>query len=385
MTNFYPAQYNKDGLLDIRHNYLQEQFKDSSEIFKLIEQVVRMGDFTLGSSVDQFEVNFANKIGTKYAVGVGSGTDAIFLTLKAININQNFIAKPEVITSPFTFYATIGAISTADYVPVFSDISLDDFNIDPNGIEDKITENTKVILPVHWAGRICRMTEIKNIANKYNLNVIEDACHAILASNDGIMAGNFGDAGCFSFHPLKNLNVWGDGGIVVTDSKELSENLKLLRNHGLIDRDTCSLFGYNSRLDTIQAVIANYLLQNRIDFITNARIKNSQIYDEGLGDLKYLRIPKRKPNLKEVFHLYTFLAEDRNNLAKYLIKNKVDAKIHYPKPMHLQPAAAKYGYGKGDFPMAEYASENIISLPVHEFVKADQINQIVDLINRFYS
>jgi len=385
MNNFYPAQYKNDGFLEIRHNYLPEQFMDSSEIFKLIEQVVRMGDFTLGSSVDQFELNFANKIGAKYAIGVGSGTDAIFLTLQALNINQNFIHKPEVITSPFTFYATIGAISTADYVPVFSDISLDDFNIDPNGIEDKITGNTKVILPVHWAGRICKMVEINNIASRYNLKVIEDACHAILASNEGVMAGNFGFAGCFSFHPLKNLNVWGDGGIVVTDSKELSENLRLLRNHGLIDRDTCSLFGYNSRLDTIQAVIANYLLQNRIDSITNARIKNSKRFDEGLSGLKYLRIPKRDPNLKEVFHLYCFLAEDRDNLARYLIKNKVDAKIHYPKPMHLQPAAAKYGYGKGDFPMAEYASDNIISLPVHEFVEERQINQIVDLINKFYS
>lgn len=385
MNNFYPVQYKNDGFLEIRHNYLPEQFMDSSEIFKLIEQVVRMGDFTLGSSVDQFELNFANKIGAKYAIGVGSGTDALFLTLKALTINQNFIHKPEVITSPFTFYATIGAISTADYVPVFSDISLDDFNIDPNGIEDKITENTKVILPVHWAGRICKMVEINNIAARYNLKVIEDACHAILASNEGVMAGNFGFAGCFSFHPLKNLNVWGDGGIVVTDSRELSENLRLLRNHGLIDRDTCSIFGYNSRLDTIQAVIANYLLQNRIDYITNARIKNSKRFDEGLSGLKYLRIPKRDPNLKEVFHLYCFLAEDRDKLARYLIKNKVDAKIHYPKPMHLQPAAAKYGYAKGDFPMAEYASDNIISLPVHEFVDEGQINQIVDLINKFYS
>jgi dTDP-4-amino-4,6-dideoxygalactose transaminase len=384
MKNFYPEKYKTDSLLEIRHNYLPEQFENSTEIINLIRKVVEIGDFTLGQSVDEFEENFAKKIGAGHAVGVGSGTDALFLVLKAL-VDQESGDKFEVITTPFTFYATIGAIATANFVPVFSDISIEDFNIDPSGISNKITQNTKAILPVHWAGRICRMDEINTIAKSHDLFVVEDACHAILASYKTKMAGTFGSAGCFSFHPLKNLNVWGDGGIVVTDSSALANKLRLLRNHGLIDRDTCSLFGFNSRLDTIQAVVANYLLKNRIDQITNSRINNAKLYDDGLKDLSSLKIPQRQTQLKEVFHLYSFLAENRDSLLEFLIRNGVDAKIHYPIPMHLQPAARKYGYARGDFPVAEYVTQNIISLPVHEFVKEYQINRVIELIRKFYS
>ena len=174
MKNFYPKKYKGDSLLEIRHNYLPEQFENSAEILDLIRKVVEVGDFTLGQSVDEFEENFAKRIGVEHAVGVGSGTDAIFLTLKAL-VDQEYGEKFEVITTPFTFYATIGAIATANFVPVFSDISIDDFNIDPSGISSKITKNTKAILPVHWAGRICRMDEINSIAKSHDLFVVEDA------------------------------------------------------------------------------------------------------------------------------------------------------------------------------------------------------------------
>ena len=377
--NFLPEQYDRTGALPINHNYLAEQFSDYEEIFSKIKQVVLKGDFTLGRAVDEFEQQYAEATGSKHAIGVNSGTDALRLSLVGLGIG----AGDEVITTPFTFYATIGAIVTVGARPVFVDVQ-DDFNLDPAKIEAAITPKTKAILPVHWAGKPCRMDDILKIATKYNLRVVEDACHAIKATLDGKYAGSFGDAGCFSMHPLKNLNVWGDGGVIVTDSQALADKLRLLRNHGLVNRDECAMFAFNSRLDTVQAVVASHLLR-KINGITESRIANATFFDSQLSRIPQIRIPPRDTRVKQVFHIYSFECDRRDELQAYLVSNGVDAKVHYPVPMHLQPAARQYGYKAGDFPRAEAICRSVISLPVHEFITSNQRETVVQLVTEFYS
>ncbi len=228
------------------------------------------------------------------------------------------------------------------------------------------------------------MRAIEDIAKKNNLKIIEDACHAVKGEYFGKMAGTLGDLGCFSFHPLKNLNVWGDGGIIITDSDEYAEKISLLRNHGLINRNECAVFGYNSRLDTLQAVVALHLL-DKLEHITNSRIYNANYLDIKLSSVSEITVPKRDINVKQVYHLYSIICDNRDDLQKYLIKKGVDAKVHYPIPMHLQPAAKYLGYRLGDFPVAEYAANHTLSLPVHEYVTEKELDYMVDTIKDFYS
>ena len=380
MKNFLTKQYTKDKKFKIRHNYLSEQFRDYPAIFNKIKKVVKFNDFTLGFEVEKFENNFKKLINAKYCIGVGSGTDAIYMSLKCLGLSNN----DEVITTPYTFYATINAIAQANCKPVYVDAK-EDFNINPDLIEKKITKKTKAIVVVHWAGRICEMEKIKKIAKKHKLYLIEDACHAALATKNGIYAGNFGDIGCFSLHPLKNLNVWGDGGMIVTKNKNIQKKLKLLRNHGLINRDEIKIFGINSRLDTVQAVVANHLL-GKLKYITKKRRSNAFLLDEGLKNNENIKIPIREEKLFEVFHLYCIRANNRDKLIKFLNSKSIDAKKHYPIPMHLQTPSKKISnYKKGDFPFAEKLCDETISLPVHEFITKKQIQYIIKNINYFYS
>lgn len=378
IKNFLPNQYQDSNKLDINHNYLTEQFADHEAIWEKIRKVVIRGDFTLGSEVDMLEAEYAQFCGSKHAIGVGSGTDALFLSLKALGIDKG----DEVITTPFTFYATIGAIVTAGAKPVFVDIK-QDYNINPEQIEAKITAKTKAILPVHWSGNPCEMDSIEAIANIHGLPIVSDACHAINATYRGRSAGSLGTISCFSFHPLKNLNVWGDGGIIATDSFSLANQLRLLRNHGLVGRDECRVFGYNSRLDTIQAVVARHMLP-KIDSITESRISNANYFDRELVSIPQLRIPIRSYSNRQVYHIYSICCEQRDELARYLVNYGVDAKIHYPTPMHLQPAAKELGHSKGDFPVTEAVAESTLSLPVHEFISVEQQARVVSLIRSFY-
>jgi len=381
MKNFLTQQYTQDKKFKIKHNYLSNQFKDYPKIFKKIEKVINFNDFTLGFEVDKFEKNFSKLINAKNCIAVGSGTDAIYMSLKCLGLSRG----DEVITTPYTFYATVNAIVQADCKPVFVDAQ-EDFNINPDLIEKKITKKTKAILVVHWAGRICEMKKIKKIAKKHNLFIVEDACHAALAKSGSEFAGNFGDIGCFSLHPLKNLNVWGDGGFILTNNSNLAKKLYLLRNHGLKDRNNCEMFAFNSRLDTIQAAIANYKIKKKLNIITKKRIQNAYILDKYLKSNKNIFIPLRKKYYKEVFHLYQINVDERirNNLIKYLNLNKIDAKVHYPIPIHLQKAAKFLKYKKGDFPMAEKIANTSISLPVHEYVTKKQLLHIISTINKFF-
>ena len=378
--NFLLKQYLADKKMKIKHNYLSEQFKNSKTILRLIQDTVKFNDFTLGRYVDLFEKEFCKYQKVKYALGVGSGTDAIFLSLKALGIKNG----DEVITPTYSFYATAGAIATSGAKPVFIDVK-NDLNIDEEKIEKKITKRTKAIIPVHWSGRICNMKKILNIAKKHNLYVIEDACHAILAhDNNQKYAGNFGITGCFSMHPLKNLNVWGDGGIITTNNKNIYEKLKLMRNHGLKNRDNCKIYGYNSRLDTIQAAVGLEMIK-KINLITNERIKNAKYLNEKFKSIKEIETIKEQDGYKSVYHLYQFYCKKRNGLNNFLRKNKIDSKIHYPKPLHLHDAAKNLKYNKGLYINAEKLARKVISIPVHEFVTKKQLNFIISKIKYFYN
>lgn len=378
IKNFLPEQYRQNNKLEINHNYLNQQFSDHEIIWSKMRKVIERGDFTLGSEVDLLEKEYAHISGTKHAVSVGSGTDAIFLSLKALGVGNG----DEVITTTFTFYATIGAIVTAGAKPIFCDIR-PDYNIDPYEIESKITPATKAIVPVHWSGKPCDMDVIEKIGKKYNLPIVADACHAIGASYKGRTAGSLGSLACFSFHPLKNLNVWGDGGIITTNSEELADKLRLIRNHGLVGRDECHVFAYNSRLDTIQAVVARHLLE-KINHITKSRVAHADYFDKNLSSVSQIIVPKRDTNIYQVYHIYSICCERRDELQNYLKENGVDAKVHYPIPMHLQFAACYLGHTKGDFPIAERVANSTISLPVHEFISREQQDHVINLIKDFY-
>ncbi len=379
MLNYLPKQYKKNNKLNINHSYLVEQFSDYTKIFKEIEKVVEKGDYTLGAAVNECEKNFAKRTGAKYAISVGNGTDALLLSLKALNIGPG----DEVITVPYTFIATIGSVVTAGAKPVFVDIK-EDYNIDETKIVSAITKKTKAIIPVHWAGRPCELDKIFSIAKKHKLHVVQDSAHVIGARFKKKHLINFGDVCTYSMHPLKNLNVWGDGGFIVTNKKSLAKKLYLLRNHGLQDRNNCKIFGYNSRLDTIQAVVANYKMRKKLDNITKKRIKNAKILDKFLSKNKNVVTVKRLKYLKEVFHLYHINVKKRDSLQKYLIKNNIDAKVHYPIPIHLQDAAKYLRYKKGDFPVAEKMANTSLSLPVHEFIGSRHIQHMVNSIEKFY-
>jgi len=378
--NFYPKQYQKNKKLKINHSYLKEQFSDYSKIFKEIAKVVKKGDYTLGSKVNEFEKNFAKRTGSKFLIGVGNGTDALYLSLKALNIGPG----DEVITVPYTFISTVGSIVTAGAKPVFVDIK-NDYNIDESLIASAVTKRTKAIMPVHWAGRPCELDKIKSIARKYNLKIIQDASQAIDTRFKNKQIVHFGDVCTYSMHPLKNLNIWGDGGFIATNNKNIADKLYLLRNHGLVNRNNSKVFGYNSRLDTIQAVVANYKLKNKLDGVTKKRIKNSNFFDKLFRDNPYVSTMRRASHIKEVFHLYHINVSKRNQLQQYLINRSVDAKTHYPIPIHLQTAAKYLNYKKGDFPVAEEMANTTLSLPVHEFISEKDIKHVVNLINNFYS
>ncbi len=375
--------------MKISFSYLEEQFKCSSDknnpkladlILEDIRKFLKTQDFTLGKKLQEFEENFANFINVKHAIGVSSGTDGLFLSLKAMGVGNG----DEVITSAQTFIATAGAIAATGATLKFVDVN-DEFIIDVNLIEEAITEKTKAIMPVYFTGNCPDMDKLLTIAKKYSLYVVEDSCCAIDANIDGKKAGSFGNAGAFSFHPLKNLNVWADGGMITTNSTDLSEKLKLLRNHGLKNRDEVEIFGYNKRLDTLQAVIALRMLDD-VTEVTNKRINNAQLLDKGLSDLKeFVNIPKRKSNVREVFHLYMIKVKSRDELLKHLRLKGIDAKVHYPIALPYQECCKHLGYKIGDFPKTERDCSSILTLPCHQFLNESDMIYITDAIKDFYS
>ena len=358
---------------------MAQQFSNCDDLWRNLKKFVKTGDFTLGKELHKFERKFAKLIGTKYAVGVNSGTDAIKLSLKVIGIKPG----DEVITTANTFVATVGAICELGAIPVFVDCD-DSFCMNVDLVEKKINKKTKAIVPVHFTGYMTNMIKLNKIARKYKIPVVEDACQSILASINGKNSGTWSDFGAFSLHPLKNINVWSDGGIIVTSNKKYYEHLKLLRNHGLEDRDHVKITGYNSRLDTLQAVVGNWLIPSAKK-IANQRIKNAKYLDRELGKIREIKIPKRFKNYKIVYHLYIVFAKNRDKLLSYCLKKGIEAKVHYPIPMYRQRAMNFLKHKIGDFPVTDRHCKSIISFPCDQHLSKSQMNYIIKCVKDFYN
>jgi len=364
--------------MKVRYSYLAQQFADCDDLWQQLREFVKTGDFTLGAPLTEFETRFADLIGTKYAVGVNSGTDAIKLGLVAAGVK----AGDEVITAANTFVATVGAIAEIGAIPVFVDCD-DTFCMNVDLVEAVITEKTKAIVPVHFTGYMTDMRKLMPIAKKYGLAIIEDACQSILGEIDHRKAGTWGLCGAFSLHPLKNLNVWSDGGLIVTDDEQFAGKLRLLRNHGLVNRDEVGILGYNSRLDTFQAVVGNWLIPQTVD-IAAKRIKNAAKYDAGLGAIPGVVIPPRPVDYKIVYHLYMVFAERRNELLKYCLSKGIEAKVHYPIPIYRQEALKKFGSTKR-FPVTDRHAETVISFPCDQHLSNEEISYVISTVADFYA
>lgn len=366
--------------MKVRYSYLPQQFGNPDEILAEIKrQLLRDCDFTLGGAVARFEKSFAAIIGTKHAIGVGSGTDAIMLALKAVGVGHG----DEVVTAANTFIATVGAINATGARAVLVDVT-PYYTIDAAKIEKALTARTKAIVPVHLTGEPADMRPILDLAKRKGLPIVEDACQSIEAEIDGRRCGTMGIAGAFSLHPLKNLNVWGDAGMIVTSDDATAEKLRMLRNHGMKNRDEIEIFGYNSRLDTLQAIVGNWLIGQTHD-ITEKRIANAAKYDAAFRELSPgLVIPPRRANARRVYHLYMLTTNRRDELYRFLHENGVDAKIHYPIPLHLQKGLAPLGYGRGAFPVSEAQAGTVLTLPCDQHLSDAETTYVIETVRRFF-
>ena len=366
--------------MKVPYNYLPMQFSHYEDIFDEWKELINSTEFTLGPYVENFEKKFSKFIGCKHVIGTNTGTDALILALKAIGIGPG----DEVISIPITFYATIGAIYAVGARPVFVDID-DRYQIDESLIATAITPKTKAILPVHWGGASPNMHAIMKIAQKHGLKVVEDACMAPGGYAHKRHAGTVGNISAWSMHPLKPLNVMGDGGMVSTDDDKLAEWMRMYRNHGMVDRNHNRIWGVNMRLQPLQAIVAGHIL-NTVNETVEIRIKNAQILDKGLKSLcPFVKIPPRPNGYRETFSLYMARFERRDELKKYLIENGIEAKIHYPVPLHLQEAAKGLGYKPGDFPVSETYGQEILTLPAHQFISIELLEYTISVIKKFYN
>ena len=365
----------------VPYAYLDQQFADPEPYFEDLRALVASGEFTVGPFVDAFERKFARYLGVKHAIGTNTGTGALILALKAVGVAPG----DEVITMPNTFIATVGAIVAAGARPVFVDCD-ERYQIDVTKIERAITPRTRAILPVHWAGCPADVERVMEIARARHVAVVEDACPSVGAKINSRAVGTFGNVNAFSMHPLKPLNVWGDGGIVVTDDDEAAAFLRLYRNHGLRDRDHVQLFGVNDRLQPFQAVVASRLLDHHVEEDIERRIRNARRLDEGLRDLgEMVRVPHRPQGYREVYQLYQIGVERRDELLAHLQAQEIEARVHYPIPIHLQEAATWLGYHRGDFPVCERQAGEIVTLPAHQYITEEQIDYMLEVIHAFYA
>lgn len=356
---------------------LQEQHTLlKKEILSVLIRAFNRSDFILGQEVQKLEQSFARYCGTRYAIGVNSGTDALFLSMKALNVGPG----DEVITASNSFLATASSIMAAGAKPVFADVQ-QDMNLDPSSIESKITSKTKAIMPVHLTGRPADMNPILAIAKKYRLHVIEDAAQAIGTEYHGKKAGSFGTANAFSLHPLKTLNACGDGGMITTNNEKIYKKCLQLRNIGLKNRIESELWGYNSRLDSVQAAIVNVKFKY-IDQWIQKRRKNAEYYRNHLSGI--VQCPIEKSFERSSYHLFVIQTEKRDALQTYLLKNGIETKIHYPIPIHLQKCAQSLGYKKGDLPTTEKQSQRILSLPIYQTLTQRQLDYVIKKIRSFF-
>ncbi len=364
--------------MQIKWSYLSQKFPPEvrKEIFAKLDDVVARGDFTLGREVKEFEDAFAAKVGVKHAIGVGNGTDALELSLLALGVKSG----DEVIVPASTFIATAGAVCNIGATPVFVDVD-DNLTIDATKIEAAIGDRTKVIMPVVWSGRMPDMDAICDIAKKRNLFIVEDSAQGIMSEYKGRKAGTFGNLAALSLHPLKNVSGWGDGGVIVTDNDKYAEWINLYRNHGLIGRNTIAITGRNTRLDTVQAVVNKYVL-DQVDFITDTRIKNAAFYDAELSKIPQVTLSQRFPDRKFTYTQYENYYENRDELQAFLKENGVESLVHYPMPCYLNKP---FGHKLGDFPVSDRHALTKLSINIHEHLTYDELQYTVDCIKRFYA
>lgn len=349
------------------------------EITAAVAQVIKSGHFILGPNVAEFEKEVAAYCGTKYAVGVASGTDALLLALKACGIKEG----DEVITSPFTFIATAEVIASCGATPVFADIEPNSFTINPAEIEKKITKKTRAIIPVHLYGHACQMDQIMALAKKHSLKVIEDCAQAIGTKYKNKFVGSFGDAGAFSFFPTKNLGGFGDGGIITTNEQHIAEELKVLRNHGSRKTYHHDLIGYNSRLDEIQAAVLRIKLRH-LESYAEARRKNADFYYKNLKNIKQLVLPSEAENTHHIYNQFTIKVSDRERLHEHLKSKGIGSMIYYPISLHQQNAFAPLGYKTGDFPQSEAIQNQVLSLPIYPEITEAELQEVCFAIRDFY-
>ena len=347
------------------------------EIWSAMKDVVKNSAFILGRHVKAFEDDFAGFCNARFAVGVASGTDALMLTMKALGIGPG----DEVITVPNTAFPTAEAITLSGASVVFADINPETFNIDPAVVEKKITRKTRAIIPVHLYGQPAQMDELKELCQNRKLMLIEDAAQAHGAEYKGQRVGAIGDAACFSFYPSKNLGGYGDGGAVVTNDERITEKVRMLRNHGRHEKYLHEIEGYNSRLDALQAAILSVKLKY-LDGWSEKRRQHARYYDKLLSSVKEVTTPKVLDGVKSVYHVYVIRVKDRDLLRKRLKEENIDTGVHYPVPLHLQPALAYLGLGKGSFPMAEEAALTVLSLPLYPEMTNEQIETVVDAVKQ---
>jgi len=349
-----------------------EQYQTiKDEIDVGLKSVFEKGNFILGEEEKEFEVQFAKFCDTKYAIGVNSGTDSLYLALGALNISVG----DEVIIPTFTFIATALCISYTGAKPVFVDIEEETYNINPQKLEEAITGKTKAVILVHLYGQPANMDEISAIANKHNITIIEDACQAHGATYKGKKTGSLGGIGCFSFYPTKSLGAFGDGGMFVTNSYEIREKIHMLRDYGRKGRYEHKIKGYNSRLDTVQAVILSAKLKY-LDEWNKMRITQAAYYCQQLKGIPSLITPVTKEDRTHVFQTFAVRVFDRDKICDEMNEKGVSVLIHYPIPVHLQEAYADCGHKQGDFPVSEKIASEILSLPIFPHISKDQIDYV---------
>lgn len=362
--------------LTVQHASIKE------EIDLAIQRTVESGRFILGPEVEAFEADMAAYCGVNYGIGVASGTDALFISLRACGVGPG----DEVITTPFTFIATAQAITHCGARPVFTDIDPRTYNIDPEQIEPKISIKTRAIVPVHLFGQSAEMEPVRELARKHNLKIIEDAAQALSARYRGEKVGSMGDAGCFSFFPSKNLGAYGDGGMIVTNDAQIAETARTLRQHGAKEAYRHIMFGVNSRLDSIQAAILRVKLKH-LDRWSELRRQRSLFYNKLISQIDGIEPPYvAEHNLTSANYYTVRLLKryfNRNELRRYLASKGIDTAVYYPLSLHLQEAYRELGYQPGDFPHSELAQEQVLSFPMFPEITQEHIVGIVDRVKEF--
>jgi dTDP-4-amino-4,6-dideoxygalactose transaminase len=370
MPNSYPMRV---PFVDLTRHYQNIR----EEIDHAIQEVLASGQFIGGQVLKEFESRFSALYSVANCIGIGNGTDALFVSLKTLGIGIG----DEVITPAFSWISSSETISMTGAKPVFADVDLETYTIDVGQIESKITPKTKGIIAVHLYGQAACVSEIKMLCKKYNLLLIEDCAQAHLTEENGKLAGTIGDAGVFSFYPTKNLGAFGDGGCILTNSNRLAERMRLFANHGGLGRH--EMEGINSRLDSIQAAILSVKCKYISEW-TRRRIHLASVYADLLEDVPEIVLPVTRKNTKHTYHLFVIRTEKRDQLKEYLNGHGIQTLIHYPEALPFLPAYKKYGYKKGDFPVAEKCASEALSLPMYPELSEQQIDYVCKTIKEFF-